>query len=65
MRPVLFGLLQLAGAVAAVVGLYLLLGLAWAMVIGGLGGLVAGIALEVTSLPAPVARERDRLRKVA
>lgn len=35
MRSVLFGLLQAAGALAAIAGTYLLLGLPWTLVIAG------------------------------
>jgi small neutral amino acid transporter SnatA (MarC family) len=49
MRSVLFGLLQLAGALAAAAGVYLLFGLAWSLVI--VGGLVflTSTAVEMMS----------------
>ncbi len=62
MPPALFGLLQLAGAIAAAVGVHLLLGLAWALVIVGGVTLVVATVLEAFALPRPVERE---LRKVA
>ena len=49
MRPVLFGLLQLGGALAAAAGVYLLLGLAWALVIVGTAVLVGFTAAETIS----------------
>lgn len=54
MRPVLFGLLQAAGALAAAAGVYILAGLAWSLVI--VGGLVFMIATGVEMMnarPAP------------
>lgn len=47
MRSVLFGLLQLAGALAVAAGVYLLAGLAWSLVIvGGLTFLIS-TAVEI------------------
>jgi hypothetical protein len=53
-RPVLFGLLQAAGALAAAAGVYLLAGLAWSLVIvGGLVFLVATGVEMMNARPAP------------
>lgn len=54
MRSVLFGLLQLAAALGAAVGIYLLAGLAWALVIVcGLIFLVSTAAEMMSARPAP------------
>jgi hypothetical protein len=54
MRSVLFGLLQLAGALAAAAGVYLLLGLAWTLVIvGGLVFLIFTVAEMMGTRTAP------------
>jgi hypothetical protein len=54
MRSVLFGLLQLAGALAAAAGTYLLLDLAWSLVIvGSLVFLVATGTEIMGARPAP------------
>lgn len=44
--------LQVIGALALLVGLYLLLGLGWALAIGGAGGLTVGILAEIGWLSA-------------
>lgn len=54
MRPVLFGLLQLVGALGAAAGVYLLLGLAWSLVIVGTVALVlATVAEHLATRPPP------------
>jgi hypothetical protein len=63
MRSVLFGLLQLAGALAAAAGVYLLAGLAWSLVI--VGGLVFMISTAVEIMgarPAPPLAHRTARR---
>jgi hypothetical protein len=63
MRSVLFGLLQLAGALAAAAGVYMLLGLAWSLVIVGSAVLFGGVMVEVIMDPrtaAPSARRPVR-----
>jgi len=57
MRSVLFGLVQLAGGVAALAGLYLLVGLAWTLLAGGVVALVVFTALEAISERSPVVPE--------
>jgi hypothetical protein len=49
MRAVLFGLAQLASSAAALFGLYLLVGLPWALLVGGLTATVVFTALEVVT----------------
>jgi hypothetical protein len=53
MRSVLFGLLQLAGGVAALAGLYLLVGLAWTLLVGGAVALAGFTLLEMLAAPRP------------
>lgn len=54
MRSVLFGLLQALGALGAAAGVYLLLGLAWALVIVcGLVFLIATVLEMMTMRVAP------------
>lgn len=45
--PVLMALLALCGAVAVVVGTYLLDGLALALIVGGSGAVAAGLLVDV------------------
>lgn len=63
MRGAVFGLLQLVGALGATAGVYLLLGLAWSLVIVGTAVLaLATVAEHLTTRPppAPPAPRRPR-----
>jgi hypothetical protein len=62
MRSVLFGLLQLAGALAAAVGLYLRFGLDVSLIVVGGLVLVGAVAVEImsTRTAPPLARRPVR-----
>ena len=62
MRTVLSTAAQLGGLAVALAGLYLLAGLAWCLVAGGLGLLVVGVLTEVYAPPAPRSRITPRVR---
>lgn len=51
LRSVLFGLVQLAGGVAALVGLYLLAGLEWSLLLGGVVVAALATLAELAGLP--------------
>jgi hypothetical protein len=58
MRGLLAGVLQLLGAACAVLGAYLLLGLAWALVLAGAVLLVVGVLVELPAQPERRPRRR-------